>query len=110
MLYTPGAVLTGLVYGELPFMILPLYASLEKMDRIAAGSRRRSGRRNAADSSASRPADDAGNRRGDRAGLHSRSRPVRRLRHPGRRQGCAGREHHSGRLPAKQAAEVGDRV
>jgi spermidine/putrescine transport system permease protein len=32
MLYTPGAVLTGLVYGELPFMILPLYASLEKMD------------------------------------------------------------------------------
>jgi spermidine/putrescine transport system permease protein len=33
LLYTPGAVLTGLVYGELPFMILPLYASLEKMDR-----------------------------------------------------------------------------
>jgi spermidine/putrescine transport system permease protein len=33
MLYTPGAVLVGLVYGELPFMILPLYASLEKMDR-----------------------------------------------------------------------------
>jgi spermidine/putrescine transport system permease protein len=33
MLYTPGAVLIGLVYGELPFMILPLYASLEKMDR-----------------------------------------------------------------------------
>ena len=23
----------GLVYGELPFMILPLYASLEKLDR-----------------------------------------------------------------------------
>jgi spermidine/putrescine transport system permease protein len=33
MLYTPGAVLIGLVYGELPFMILPQYASLEKMDR-----------------------------------------------------------------------------
>jgi spermidine/putrescine transport system permease protein len=27
------AVLIGLVYGELPFMILPLYASLEKLDR-----------------------------------------------------------------------------
>jgi spermidine/putrescine transport system permease protein len=26
-------VLIGLVYGELPFMILPLYASLEKLDR-----------------------------------------------------------------------------
>ena len=33
MMYTPFAVLVGLVYGELPFMILPLYASLEKMDR-----------------------------------------------------------------------------
>ncbi len=33
MLYTPFAVLTGLVYGFLPFMILPIYASLEKLDR-----------------------------------------------------------------------------
>lgn len=33
MLYTPGAVLLGLVYGHLPFMILPLYAALERMDR-----------------------------------------------------------------------------
>jgi spermidine/putrescine transport system permease protein len=33
MLYTPFAVTIGLVYGELPFMILPLYASLEKLDR-----------------------------------------------------------------------------
>ncbi len=31
-LYTPGAVLAGLVYGFLPFMILPIYASLEKLD------------------------------------------------------------------------------
>jgi spermidine/putrescine transport system permease protein len=33
LLYTPFAVLVGLVYGELPFMILPLYAALEKIDR-----------------------------------------------------------------------------
>ena len=33
LLYTRLAVLIGLVYGELPFMILPLYASLEKLDR-----------------------------------------------------------------------------
>jgi len=33
LLYRDGAVLAGLVYGELPFMILPLYASLEKLDR-----------------------------------------------------------------------------
>src|SRR5438874_2217082 len=32
-LYTDWAVMIGLVYGELPFMILPLYASLEKLDR-----------------------------------------------------------------------------
>jgi spermidine/putrescine transport system permease protein len=33
LLYTGGAVLAGLVYGELPFMILPLYAALERLDR-----------------------------------------------------------------------------
>ena len=33
LLNTPIAVLVGLIYGYLPFMILPLYASLEKFDR-----------------------------------------------------------------------------
>jgi spermidine/putrescine transport system permease protein len=33
LLYTQAAVMIGLLYGELPFMILPLYASLEKLDR-----------------------------------------------------------------------------
>jgi spermidine/putrescine transport system permease protein len=32
LLYTPFAVLLGLVYGFLPFMILPIYASLERLD------------------------------------------------------------------------------
>jgi spermidine/putrescine transport system permease protein len=32
LLYTQLAVGIGLVYGELPFMILPLYAALEKLD------------------------------------------------------------------------------
>lgn len=32
MLNTPAAVLAGLVYGFLPFMVLPIYASLEKLD------------------------------------------------------------------------------
>lgn len=31
-LYTPGAVLIGMVYEFIPFMILPLYTSLEKLD------------------------------------------------------------------------------
>jgi spermidine/putrescine transport system permease protein len=33
LLYNPGAVLAGLVYGYLPFMVLPLYATLERIDR-----------------------------------------------------------------------------
>ena len=33
LLYNDFAVMLGQVYGELPFMILPLYASLEKLDR-----------------------------------------------------------------------------
>lgn len=32
-LYTPGAVLLGMVYNYLPYMVLPLYAALEKLDR-----------------------------------------------------------------------------
>jgi spermidine/putrescine transport system permease protein len=32
MLGTPGAVMAGLVYGFLPFMVLPIYSSLEKLD------------------------------------------------------------------------------
>ncbi|MEM7095756.1 MAG: ABC transporter permease [Actinomycetota bacterium] len=32
ILFTPTAVVIGLVYGFLPFMILPLYAAIERMD------------------------------------------------------------------------------
>jgi len=32
LLYTPGAVMLGLVYWYLPFFVYPLYASLEKFD------------------------------------------------------------------------------
>jgi spermidine/putrescine transport system permease protein len=33
LLYNDGAVFLGLVYGHLPFVILPLYATLERLDR-----------------------------------------------------------------------------
>jgi spermidine/putrescine transport system permease protein len=33
LLYNNGAVLLGLVYGFLPFAVLPIYASLEKLDK-----------------------------------------------------------------------------
>lgn len=32
LLFTPFAVIMGLIYGYLPFMILPLYATLERLD------------------------------------------------------------------------------
>ena len=34
LLFNTGAVILGLVYGYLPFMVLPLYATLEKMDPL----------------------------------------------------------------------------
>lgn len=33
LLYTPAAVLIAQVYGELPFMVLPLFVALERLDR-----------------------------------------------------------------------------
>src|SRR5258705_1552439 len=33
MLYNDGAVILGLVYGFLPFTVLPLYATLERLDK-----------------------------------------------------------------------------
>ena len=35
ILYTDWAVLIGLVYGYLPFMVLPLYAAIERLNRSA---------------------------------------------------------------------------
>jgi spermidine/putrescine transport system permease protein len=32
LLYNDGAVLLGLVYGYLPFMVLPIYATIERLD------------------------------------------------------------------------------
>lgn len=33
LLYTPEAVMIGMIYALLPFMVLPIYVSIEKMDR-----------------------------------------------------------------------------
>ena len=32
-MFTPGAVIIGLVYILLPFMVMPLYSSIEKLDK-----------------------------------------------------------------------------
>ena len=44
MLYNDGAVILGLVYGFLPFTVLPLYATLERLDRACSKPRPISGR------------------------------------------------------------------
>jgi spermidine/putrescine transport system permease protein len=33
IMFTPGAVIIGLVYILLPFMVMPLYSSIEKLDK-----------------------------------------------------------------------------
>lgn len=43
-LYNEGAVMLGMVYALLPFMILPVYVSIEQLDRRLFRSSRRSGR------------------------------------------------------------------
>ncbi len=46
LLYTPGAVVVGLIYGYLPFMVLPLYANLEKFDHALMEAAHDSGANN----------------------------------------------------------------
>jgi putrescine transport system permease protein len=78
MLYTDFAVYIGIVYSYLPFMILPLYANLEKHDLtlleaaadLGAGPLQGFLTHHAA-------AVDAGRRRRLAAGVHSRRRRVR---------------------------------
>ena len=37
IMFTPSAVIVGLVYILLPFMVMPLYSSIEKLDKHASG-------------------------------------------------------------------------
>jgi ABC-type spermidine/putrescine transport system permease subunit I len=43
VMFTPAAVIIGLVYILLPFMVMPLYSSIEKLDK-PCWKRRRFGR------------------------------------------------------------------
>jgi ABC-type spermidine/putrescine transport system permease subunit I len=95
LLYNEFAVMIGLVYGELPFMILPLYASLEKLDLTLLEASSDLGRQPRVDLLARHgAADHAGHRGRHRAGVHPQHRPVRGVGPAGRRQEHAGRQPH----------------
>ena len=77
-LSTDSAMYIGIVYSYLPFMILPLYATLAKMDPALLGGRQRSRRVAAADVLAGDvSAVLAGRRRRRLAVLHSDRRRIR---------------------------------
>jgi len=81
LLYNDFAVLVGQVYGELPFMIIPLYVSIEKLDAVLLEAAADCGAAPSEPSAASSSPDASGHRRRLRAGVHPRrsartSRPI----------------------------------
>ena len=104
MLYTPGAVVVGLVYTFLPFMILPIYSSVEKLDGalieaaldLGAGP-------DASVLARDRAAHFAGHRGRRAARVRAGARDLRRERHPGRRARGHDRQHHREPVQGKRA-------
>ena len=87
LLYNDFAVLVGQVYGELPFMILPIYVALERLDNAVARSRAGPRRESLLDV---RQSDAAAFETGidgrNRACLHSVARSIHHSRSVGRRE------------------------
>ena len=111
LLYNNGAVLLGLVYGYLPFMVLPVYATLERLDPALLEA--------AADLGAKPwptlwrvvlPLSAPGIRAGSDPGIHSRAGRVSHARSAGRRKHRADRQpgaepvHHRARLAVRRGA------
>ena len=88
LLYNDFAVMLGQVYGELPFMIIPLYVSLEKLDRslLEAAADLGADARAQAFGASSLPQTMPGHRGRLRARLHPVARRLPRPRPPRRRQ------------------------
>ena len=105
LLYNDGAVLLGLVYGYLPFMVLPIYATLERLDPALLEAAADLGARPLAAALArGRAALAPGHRRRIGAGLHPLpgrlpdARPAGRRPHRDGRQPGAEPVHHRARL------------
>ena len=100
LLYTPTAVVIGLVYAYLPFMILPIYGSVgETRQRPDRGRVRSRGRSDPRLLRGHRAADPAGHRRRHAAGVRAGHRHVRHHRPDGRGQGADDRQRHPEPVP-----------
>ncbi len=105
LLYNDGAVLLGLVYGYLPFMVLPIYATLERLDPGTHRGGCRSGSATAGHTvPRNRSAVSARHRGGLGVGIHSVPGRIPDARSPGRRPHRAGRE--PGAEPVHQCARL----
>ena len=87
ILYTNFAIMLGLLYSFLPFMVLPIYASLEKLDfrLVEAGFDLYATRAQGA-AAHHHPAGQARHHRRLHPGLHSGARRLHHAADPGRRQ------------------------
>ncbi len=111
LLFSSFAVLVCLVYVHLPFMVLPLYANLEKHDQalldaaqdLGAGAWQRFWR-------ITFPLSLPGVYAGRRARVHSGARHLRDPRHPGRPGRHADRQPHQAAVPRDARLAVRQRA
>ncbi|MFC6800687.1 ABC transporter permease [Deinococcus caeni] len=89
-----SATLLGMVYAFVPFFVLPVYSSVEKIDWRLLEAAQDLGAPPAGLHDRRVPADPAGPRGGHPADLHPGAGDLRGQRHPGRREDRAGREPH----------------
>ena len=110
LLYNNTAVIFGIVYIYLPFMVLPLYATLGAARPQLSGSQPRPGRRRSVRtcSGGDRAAGPAGHRLRRHPGLHPGTRHLPDLRPPGRARQPADRQRH--RAPVQGGQQPAARV
>jgi ABC-type spermidine/putrescine transport system permease subunit II len=108
LLYTPTAVVIGLVYGYLPFMVLPLYVAVERLDpRLVEAAWDLYASRWAIFTRVVVSSHDAGHRRWLCPGLHPVDRLVYHAGSARRGEKHDDRQSHSTRVSGRAGLAVG---